>query len=620
MKKLLSLGVSLALFAATGIAKPISRTTAMTAATSFMESKIGQEAVSLKPFDYYEGQNKEHSELYIFTNSSTPGFVIVAGDDAVKPILGYSLQHSFSESNYPISPELKYWLSTYEVQIDYVLEHQLTATPEISKLWQNLLSGDNNQTAQRGTGVMPLIETIWGQWPYYNKLCPTATVQTGHVPAGCVATSMAQIMKYWDSPTHGTGSHSYSSSTVGGTLSVNFGNTNYNWNNMPNSLTSNSSQTQVNAVATLVYQCGVGVEMDYTTSGSGSYVFTYSNWNNPSAQKAFVNYFGYDPQIEGRLRSQTSSYQWTSLIKGELDNGRPILYSGHDGNGAGHAWVADGYDNSSNVHMNWGWRGLGNGYYDLSDITPSGYGIGAGMGSYNQNQGILINIKPVGTGGPNPGSTSFNLVLNPQSFQASTDSVHFGNNYQFQAAIKNTGTATFPQNDFNIYLVGYKDGNTSQQAITVDQQAHTISAGSTYTYQFNSNSFDELQPGYYVLKFIYTPTNSNQGDPILDDNNRWGGYPLYVLPANNGITEIKGADFSIFPNPANQSVSIKTNDPKTKIQDITLYDISGRMVYKKHQMSNDKIEINTSTFADGMYNLKINTNKGLLQQTLLIRH
>jgi len=202
--------------------------------------------------------------FYIFSTENN-GYVIVAGDDRVIPILGYSEDGTFDPNNIP--PNMQKWLEGYKSEIRYVVENNIAATAEIQSEWQMLQSGGGIKAPSLADAVAPLLTTKWDQSPYYNDLCPGTG--SNKAVTGCVATAMAQVMKFHNYPTTGTGFHSYNSANYG-TLSANFGGTTYNWTNMPNQLTSSSSSTQKTAVATLMYHCGVSVDMMYSAQSSGA--------------------------------------------------------------------------------------------------------------------------------------------------------------------------------------------------------------------------------------------------------------------------------------------------------------------------------------------------------------
>jgi hypothetical protein len=182
-------------------------------------------------------------------------------------------------------------------------------------------------------------------------------------------------MHYWKYPTTGWGSHSYSNAGV--TLSADFGNTTYDWDHMPDSLTESSSDAEVNAVATLLYHCGVSVDMYYTQNGSGA--------NTKDVPNAMVRYFSYSKQIHWEKRSTYNDEEWLALLKGNLDLLQPVYYNG-SGNHGGHAFVCDGYDSNDLLHFNWGW-GVANGYFSLGNLNPLAY-------TFNKSQFAIFDIYP----------------------------------------------------------------------------------------------------------------------------------------------------------------------------------------------------------------------------------
>ena len=254
------------------------------------------------------------------------------------------------------------WLGYYGKQIKAAVDNGIQPSTEITERWTLLKSGQA-MPERSVTAVSPLIQTTWNQDTYYNQSCPAdANGPDGHVYTGCVATAMAQIIRYWQWPNQGFNSHSYEHSTYGA-LSVDFSTATYNYSNMPNSLSSSSSSTQKTAVAKLMYHCGVAVDMDYGTNGSAAY-----SMNVPYA---LYNYFAYADNGTYVFKSDYSDNDWVNLIKQELNNARPVYYSGN-GNG-GHAFICDGYTNSGHYHFNWGGGGYNDGYFALSALTPNSY-------------------------------------------------------------------------------------------------------------------------------------------------------------------------------------------------------------------------------------------------------
>lgn len=313
------------------------------------------------------------SELLII-NFSTDSYVIMPNDDIITPILAYSTESIIDVNNIP--PALDELLNQYAEEITQIKMLYDEQTAEINRQWESLISGE--MVAQRNVqSVDPLLSTNWGQSSPYNSLCPTGT------SVGCVALAMGQVMNYWQYPTHGYSSNSYTA-TGYGTLTANFANTTYQYSLMPATLTSSSSTQAITAVATLLSHCGIAVNMGYSSSGSGAYTVESSE-GMPSAEYAMRRYFGF-PCTKGIQRSNYTTAVWTAMIKSELDSLRPVIYSG-SGSAGGHSFVCDGYNSSNMFHFNFGWNGYGNGYFTLSNINPLTY-------TFNSTQEAVIGLKP----------------------------------------------------------------------------------------------------------------------------------------------------------------------------------------------------------------------------------
>ncbi len=191
--------------------------------------------------------------LYVF-NLSNRGFVVVSGEDCVKPILGYSDEGAFIATD--IADGLDFMMRSYCDEIQYVREHRIEATPDIVNEWERIAAEGRISDRRDGAGVPPLLETTWNQNTYYNDLCPEdADGPNGHVYSGCVAASMAQVMKFWNHPVRGTGSYSYTPSSWGypsyPEQTANFGETYYNFEKTPRFLDSTSTDEEVFYIAQL---------------------------------------------------------------------------------------------------------------------------------------------------------------------------------------------------------------------------------------------------------------------------------------------------------------------------------------------------------------------------------
>lgn len=299
---------------------------------------------------------------YVF-NYVGGGFVVVSADDAAVPVLAQS-NEGFIE-NEITNPSVKFMFDSYSKEIAFAVSSNLDNSATIGD-WNSIL---NNSffTDAATLDVTPLLTTTWDQGQWYNFYCPTAAGGPGGKAwAGCVATTMGQVMKYHSFPAKGVLSHSYNHPTYG-TQTANFGVTNYNFSGMGNSANSGS----YTEIATLLRHAGVAVDMNYAPDGSGAF--------SQDVPWAMATYFNYDQStIRYTAKSEYTNTTWVALLKAELDASRPLYFSG-SGSGGGHAWVCDGYRNSDNkFHMNWGWSGSSNGYFTVtSTISAGGYTFNA---------------------------------------------------------------------------------------------------------------------------------------------------------------------------------------------------------------------------------------------------
>ena len=387
MKKITTL-FAMMICAVVMMANPVEPEQASTVALHFMMRQMPAVTRSTECTLAYTKSNDRSDALFYVYNVGG-GFVIVSADDAVIPVLGYSTTGSFDPQNIPANCAA--WLQGYADQIAIVKEHNLSAPTKVSTEWTELVEGREPVRSGNTRAVAPLLTTTWNQWPYYNDLCPEdASVDTwfgGRVPTGCVATALAQIINYHQWPTQGFGTHAYYDyggvdeySDVGeyGWQQADFGNTTYRYDLMPDYLDEYSTPEQVNAVATLMRNCGVAANMQYQPDGSGA---TANN-----ARAALINYFGYEAEVARRdykthgmiinTYNNTIYYnddEWKAMLKSELDAHNPVYYTGSpfDLYGDGHAFVCDGYDANDYFHFNWGW-GYGGEYYAVGSLIPEG--------------------------------------------------------------------------------------------------------------------------------------------------------------------------------------------------------------------------------------------------------
>jgi hypothetical protein len=345
-------------------ASPVDQTTAKAIATKFMETDdLHLSAVYTT--------DKNVPAFYIF--NTTDGFVIVSADDRETPIIGYSHEGRFDQDNVPVQMEA--YLQDFVARIQYGIENHIAADEVTAKQWEMVKKTGRPNNNKAAKSVEPLLTEKWHQGCLYNSLCPSMNGPCDHAEVGCVAVAMGMIMHYWGYPSKGWGSQSYSN--AGTTLSADFGNTIYDWEHMPDSLTDASSNTEVEAIATLLFHCGVSVKMRYTNDGSGA--------DSKAIPNAMYSYFNYSRQIHGEKRG-TDDTGWLSMLKNNLDMQHPVLYNGNNNTGS-HAFVCDGYDSNDLLHFNWGWGGTGDGYFALGNLNPNGY-------DFNDKHYAVFDIDP----------------------------------------------------------------------------------------------------------------------------------------------------------------------------------------------------------------------------------
>ena len=332
--------------------------------------------------------DRNATDYYVFNVSNGEGFVIVAGDDRVKPILAYSTTGSFDPNN--MSEGFQFTLDGFCEEIQYVREHNLTATPDIVAEWRSVNEkGSLNRGGQTRTVVGPLCQTLWNQNFPWNSQCPEDPEGSGgHVYAGCVATAMGMVMKFWEWPAQGVGSHSYHPEGYA-QQSANFGETEYHFELMPNTLDSTSTEEEYFEIAQLLHHLGISVDMMYSGSGSGAYSDAV-----PSALRSYFRYNCNDHVTNYGNWWPGWGYtneEWAQMLKdGGLDELLPLYYSGQDDSGAGgHAYVCDGYDENDYFHFNWGWSGRDNAWCPIGALNTTRY-------AFNQMNGFTGHIIPQG--------------------------------------------------------------------------------------------------------------------------------------------------------------------------------------------------------------------------------
>lgn len=316
---------------------------------------------------------------YVFANGEDKGFTIVSGDDRMPEVVGYSAQGTYDPDHLPAN--YVGFMKAYQETVEALLKGDAQVSGGLAEVrqWRAERAGS--------AAVAPLLDGIkWDQREPYNNMCPLYE-GTNRSVTGCVATAMAQVMMYYQYPKKLKSTiESYNTQTYGIQIPEISSGATYDWDNMlPDYSKSDYNSAQADAVAKLMYHCGAAVKMDYGPL-SGANV----------TPAILATYFGYDADLMQDLtRTVFTLQQWMTLIDNELKAKRPILYSGQASDG-GHEFVCDGSDGKGLYHINWGWGGYQDGYFDLTILQPTkgGAGSGSAVDGYNRNCSMIIGIAP----------------------------------------------------------------------------------------------------------------------------------------------------------------------------------------------------------------------------------
>jgi len=601
MKKLVTFFLIAVTFISFAYGKKVDLNTAQTVARQFMAKKavLGKLvtirnislAYTAVPTNMNKAPNGEPVVYYyVFNLNDTKGFVIISGDDIVEPILGYSNQGSFDAKNIPA--HVAAWLKGYNDQIQYAIDQEMKPTSKIKAAWDLYTNTNNKFPVYKGIQTVgPLVQTTWNQSPYYNDMCPYDQGAAELTVTGCVATAMAQVLKYWNFPAQGAGFNSYNDPKYG-TQSADFGSTTYDWTNMP--LVLNGSNT---AIATLMYHCGVSVNMTYgiaETGGSSAYVVSSQSPVTNCAEYALKTYFGYPTTLNGQVRQSFDDATWKSMMTADLDAIRPIIYAGF-GSGGGHCFVCDGYDNNGLFHFNWGWQGQYDGYFDINALNPEGVGTGGGTGGFNSGQQAIFGIQGGngggGGGGGGGGNQTYGLALY-SALNISNSSVSYGDPFTVTTDIANFGPGNFQG------TVCAAIFDTSYAFIDFVDSIPNVSYDSGYYYSttFSYPGKFTLLPGTYYIATYYKATAGNW---MLVSNYQSYTNFLQIQVVNSNPMELY-APINVTPGTtliAGQQVSVQldvVNDGLTNFDgtfDVSLYDMSGYAVATIQQLTGESLPV-----------------------------
>lgn len=657
--------LTLLLFFVSAVGKPVTETEVQEAVYSLLQRWNKDLAIEKIEARYLPGGEVG----YYMVDLGQNGWVMVSGDDGIRPVLAFSFENSITPEN-EWNDAARFLLGLYQEEISDAIKD-----PDLrrDKRWDRpeLPSMTKSVSAEP---ITPFIEVNWDQGGGWNMFCPyDEDGPSDHAYVGCVAVAMAQAMSVYEYPVRPKGIKSYYHEDYG-SIAVNYDMADpYEWGEM-----SSVSSDSFNAI--LLYHCAVSVEMDFGPTGSGAYVRT--------ATSSMSQYFNYSRNLMFKDRYEDAE-EWEAVLVDELSAGRPIIYRGVNDDG-GHAWNIDGYNNISDVsyfHMNFGWSGSQNGYYTLDDISP-------GSNEFNSGQGALMGISP-------PVSAPYDLSLSALTVQEELPDSSFvadvtvededpNNTYSFTCKgaynflLRDYGPASFyiedgqlftdkvfvyDENDpdanseFLLIIVEDQYGNEYQEEfdITIEKVYHgpegiSLSDSSVMENQPVGTAVakliveDEDQTNSYTYT-LYGPYNSeisayDSASFYMDNDtlrslvvfDREVADTCYLLvelldsygnqlcraftiqiekdqSGSNSIISISEEGDLIFPNPADRMVTMRNPE---QISSLEIYEIAtGRKVLIMNRVTET---IDVSGVPEGLYLVVIRSEGGIAAQKLLIRH
>ena len=512
MKRIATLLLSSLLLTITVFANPIDPEKAGEIANNFWNSKVQhantEHLIMHSPTKMAKAGSRiniqeSNPQYYIYAPDNNKGFVIVSGDDALAPVIGYSTEYTGENSEMPAA--LVEWLNEYSMYVDDVRAGKAAPAERAAKAGK--------------TAVAPMLQTSWDQSAPYNNLCPEVNGQK--TPTGCTATAMAQIMKFHEWPITPIKAISWTSNITGKKETIDLTKRTYNWDNMLPHYRNGYTAAQAQEVAQLMVDVGKAINSSYSPEGTGS--------NEIYALNGFVNVFNYSKAARVIKRTDVTEDEYVTAIRENLEARQPVMSVGFGINfEGGHAYVFDGIDENDMIHIDWGWNGAYNGYFDMTYMSPDGIGTGGGTGTYNVGQAIIVNIAPSGesdVNSENVGLVEFGIYKpdtdnekvytytskysgNAAKFKVSTfitNRSHSNTQLEFALAVKK-GDGTFQHLNY-----GALNGDLQPGYYTKGYFDFTVDV-------VNKNYYNYLEKGTYELKLLYKNAGGEYVEIISDQN------------------------------------------------------------------------------------------------------
>ena len=550
-------------------ASPITQKEALQKARSFVGSHQHKANVKLK-MAYTSSDKEEGANYYIYNIGQHEGFVVVSGHDNTDVILGYTDQGDFDYDQMP--ENMKVWLATFDKQLSIISNHPKEAL---------------KVNREHPTDViLPMITTNWAQTAPYNSKCPD--VDGTHCKTGCTATALAQVLRYHEYPSGKTTKiPSYTTSTLR-IYMPELPATTFNWSKMPDNLTEDTPQDEIDEVAKLMLYCGQATDMNYTPNGSGAYTYKIPD--------RLPQYFGYPKTMHYLYRDSYDELEWDSLLVNELTNRRPVIYTAYTNLGQGHTFICDGYDGNGMYHINWGWNGIGNGYFRISVAHAKDEGLNEEISNYHlsMKQTALVGLKTSGV----------DEYVAPKEFYRaySRPSLKNGRSYSRTSSASNFTDITFKQSFVNTSSTTRKLSHgvalysSDGEIISVlSSSTANLSAGGIKSYEAADLSFGNgIAEGHYYIKAVYKRSSSANWTAMAGTDKNY--IDVEINDTLMTLTPVPKADFKVKTlKEDNSFLSINMDNPDEEFygpiylrkQDLTTNVIS--------QISNDNLSFEPAT-------------------------
>lgn len=459
--------------------------------------------------------NYDNSSCYVFNVGKEDGFIIVSADNRTDKILGYTTKGSFQQKHIPEA--LQWWLNCYDEQIQALKKYPTTRAVAA-------------ETTERRR-IEPLIKTKWDQGRPYNLSAP----KIGALPTytGCVATAMAQLLYYHQSPqtpvpsipAYITASRDIDMPALKPTT--------FKWQDMRPIYKEDAEGDTAQAVAQLMLYCGQAVKMDFNTNGSGAYI----------DESVFSKYFGFTPGAREISRSDKTLSQWEQMIYDELKAGRPVLYTGGKISGS-HAFVCDGYDGSGKFHINWGWGGMSDGFFKLSVLDPIAEGLGGILGAegYTLSQTAVVHLR-TDTTAITPQDEDIRMTVKEVYLYQTYDTRKSTSNvFRISHLTMDGYHLTSSMRSFELAWGLYQD-NTLLSVLdskSINNLTPDYTASTSWALEFGAN----LPDGIYQLRPLCRLKGDEAWQPCIDSDLHFvelkiNGLRLYITMRNDAADKIK---------------------------------------------------------------------------------